>query len=83
MTAEEVGQVFSNNFQSASELDQYIKLMWAFLKIKGAEANQRLAEGQANSAREQANAIIQAATSAANTAQSEFDALAAQLAAEG
>lgn len=51
ITAQEVADAFSNNFTDPTQLDGYIKLMGAFLETKGAEANARLAENQANAAR--------------------------------
>ncbi len=80
LTNEELLQSFQAQFKSQAELNIYLELMRSFLGIKIAEANQRIANAQATQAQEQANTVIQAAAQQMSIAQSQFDALASQIA---
>jgi len=80
LTTEQLLLSFQDQFNDQEELDTYLHLMRAFLGIKVAEANQRIANSVAIQAQEQANSVIQAAATQMNAAQSEFDTIAAQIA---
>lgn len=81
ITAESMLAVFQQQFPGGvEELNTYMSLMGTYLQVKVAEANQRIANAEAEKARGQANIIIQSAAEQMSAAQDAFDALAAKIA---
>jgi hypothetical protein len=83
MTIDEIAAVVNTAFPDAQSFGAALEMLDARMRVESAQGVQRLAQAQAAQATQQANAAIQAAQAQAAQAQADFDALVAQMVAQG